>query len=116
MLKRNDFAEKRQFGRRPANIRAWIRVSGRPPVPCVLSNVSEGGALLNLDRDFWLPYSFRLTSEDKTIDRIVEVRHQQPRRIGVEFVAKAVSEDQLKQIAKRISDFDDWAGAASLSR
>lgn len=113
MLKRNDFAEKRQFGRRPANIRAWIRVSGRPPVSCVLSNISEGGARIHYTGDIWIPYSFRLTSDDKAIDRIVEVRHQSPGTIGVEYVAHAVADEQLKHIAKSVSEFEGWVGPSA---
>lgn len=108
MLKRNDYAEKRQFGRRAANLKAWIRVSGRPPVPCVLSNVSDGGALIHIESDMWIPFSFRLTSEDRQIDRICEIRHQQPRRIGVEYVTPAAAEDQDKANAHP-EEADPWA-------
>ena len=110
MLKRTDFSEKREFGRRPANLKAWIRVAGRPPVPCTLSNTSAGGALIHLEIDVWIPYSFRLTSDDKSIDRIVEVRHQHPRRIGVEYVAHATSEEPAKAIQRRVDDLATWSG------
>lgn len=81
-------------------------MAGRPPVPCILSNVSEGGALLHIDQDFWIPFSFRLTTEDKSIDRVVEVRHQRSRSIGVEFMAQAAT--QVSQsVIKPIANTDD---------
>ncbi len=97
MLKRMDFAEKRQFGRRAANLHAWIRVGGRPPQRCTLSNISTGGALITLiDSSWWVPYSFRLTSDDKTVDYVCEVRHQGGPRVGVEFVAPGHTFDAMR--------------------
>lgn len=87
MLKRTDYAEKRQFGRRQTYIHAWVRVSGRPAISCIVRDLSQGGALLEFDEDVWLPYSFRVTSVDKQIDRVCEVRHETANRVGVEFVA-----------------------------
>lgn len=108
MMKRNDPAEKRQFGRRPANQRATIQIKGRPPVPCLLSNVSDGGALVYLDDELPMPQTFRLTSEDNAFDYIVERRYQIARLIGVEFVVPAVTQEQVNLIAKRAGEFDAW--------
>jgi hypothetical protein len=88
MLKRTDYAEKRQFGRRQTNIRAWIKVTGRPSIPCTVRDISQGGALLECDEEVWLPYSFRVMAEHGVIDSVCEIRHQNGRKFGVEFVAK----------------------------
>lgn len=114
MLKRNDFAEKRQFGRRQTNLRAWIRVAGRPPLPCFVKNLSEGGALLECEGGVWVPFSFRLTSEDKQIDRVCEIRHQTGGNIGVQFVAAAEAQEAPR--SKLVLDADTWMGQAPQSR
>lgn len=100
--------EKRQFGRRPSSMRATIRIKGRPDVPCLLSNVSDGGALAFLDHETPMPNSFRLVSEDHAIDHIVELRYQLARMVGVELITPAMSEEQVALIAKRAGEFDDW--------
>ena len=44
-------AERRQFGRRQTYVHARIHARGRPSVPCIMRDISEGGALLQgLDR------------------------------------------------------------------
>lgn len=86
MLKRNDFAEKRQFGRRPVSSQGWIKITGRPSVPCTISDVSEGGAAIDCENGTWLPFNFRLVCEPLGIDRLCEIRNQRQSRFGVEFV------------------------------
>lgn len=87
MLKKTDHAEKRQFGRRETHLRGWVRVAGRPPISCIVRDLSQGGALLEFMDDTWLPFGFRLTTECKQVDRYCEPRHKQGTRIGVQFVA-----------------------------
>ncbi len=108
MNKRQDHSDKRQFGRRPINLSATARVPGHAPVPCLLGNVSDGGALIYLDHALPMPQSFRLTSEDGAIDQIVEVRYQLARLLGLEFIAPAMSDAQVKLIAERAYEFDAW--------
>lgn len=103
-----DFAEKRQFGRRQTHTRAWIKVAGRPPVSCIVHNTSEGGALLECEEKAWLPFSFRLVSEDKQIDRVCEIRHQNGNRVGVEFVAEAHAHARSTSSLSTISDSERW--------
>lgn len=113
MLKRTDFAEKRQFGRRQTAIRGWVKVAGRPPVACIVRDVSEGGALIELESDTWLPFSFRLTTEDRQIDRTCEIRHQRANRIGVEFSTKA--EAHTSGSLSRVSETSTWTGSEKLT-
>lgn len=108
MLKRTDYAEKRQFGRRAANLHAWIRVGGRPPQPCTVSNISDGGAMLRLIGDTWVPYAFRLTSEDKSIDKVCEIRHQSGPRVGVEFVAPGHMFESMREAVEAKPAADVW--------
>ncbi|HMN38666.1 MAG TPA: PilZ domain-containing protein [Hyphomicrobium sp.] len=113
MMKRTDFTDKRQFGRRQTQIRAWIRVAGRPPVPCTVRNLSEGGALLDCDDDVWLPFSFRLVTHDQAIDKVCEIRHQTGPRIGVQFVEGVLAPDHGGRI---LGDRDIWMGGTPLRR
>lgn len=108
MMQRSESAEKRHFGRRPANQRALIRIQGQEMLPGLLSNVSDGGALIYLDHEKLMPPTFRLTSEDQAIDQIVEVRYQIARLVGVQFIATAVSEEKVALIALRAIEFDAW--------
>lgn len=78
--------ERRQFGRRESSNHGWICIDGRPKLPCVISNISEGGALLVLEVPTWLPFHFRLRSDMPRLDVECEVRHQRPSSIGVRFV------------------------------
>jgi hypothetical protein len=116
MRNRVDYSEKRQFGRRQTHMRGWIKVAGRPVIPCIVRNLSEGGALLECEDDIWLPFSFRLTSECRQIDRTCEIRHQSgARRFGVEFVETA--EQSVAIMRGGGNDASAWMGQeASLLR
>lgn len=85
MLKQSKLAEQRQFGRRQTSSHGWVRVRGRPAIPCVVRNISEGGALLEFQTAEMLPYRFRIVIERESIDRECEVRHQTGTSVGVEF-------------------------------
>mgnify|MGYP000996670244 CR=1 FL=1 len=113
MLKKTDFTEKRQFGRRPTSMRAWAKVGGRPPQPCIVRDLSDGGALIEFDAPVWLPFSFRLTSETGEIDRVCEIRHQSERRFGVEFVA--AGETYASKNAD-VTEKSGWMGARPAPR
>ncbi|MEZ5899312.1 MAG: hypothetical protein R3D51_07435 [Hyphomicrobiaceae bacterium] len=110
MLKRTGSPDKRQFGSRHTQVRAWIRVSGRPPVQCTISDVSNAGAVLDCDETVWLPFAFRLVTDDKSIDRVCEIRHEIGRRKDVEFVDQVI---QTSDGPKPSSD-DDWGGRRSV--
>ena len=47
--------ERRQFGRRQTCVHATIALRGRPDVLCVMRDVSEQGALLEVVHPEWLP-------------------------------------------------------------
>lgn len=77
--------EKRQFGRRRTSAHGWVRVPGRPPIACIVRNVSDGGALVELEDARSLPYQFRLVVPSLGIDRDCEPRHLRANQLGVEF-------------------------------
>ena len=65
-------AERRQFGRRQTYLRAWISVPGRPKLPCIVQNLSVGGALLEIKAPTWLPF-VRVESVAKSAARATEL-------------------------------------------
>jgi hypothetical protein len=88
-------AERRQFGRRWSNVHGWVRVEGRPKMPCIVRNFSEGGALLELPWPCELPEFFRLSIDAIDFDIGCERRHAKPNAVGVRFVSEAEAESRL---------------------
>ena len=86
MLKQSLPVEKRQFERRQSGCHGWVKVRGRPAIPCVIKNISQGGALLEFQAAELLPYRFGLVIASEGIDSDCETRHQTGNRMGVEFV------------------------------
>ena len=86
MSKPGNPSDRRQFGRRQTSLRGWISVAGRPKLPCVVHNLSAGGALLGLDKPSWLPYNFQLAIEATRLVSLCEVRHHTPNAVGVRFL------------------------------
>ena len=80
-------AERRQFGRRQTCVHAIIKARGRPALPCVMRDVSEGGALLEVSHPEWLPPRFRLIIEANGFEADCEVVHQTEGAVGVRFAA-----------------------------
>lgn len=78
--------ERRQFGRRPTYMHGWVKLPGRPPVTCVIRNISEGGALLAFDTQQTLPFEFLLDIEGFDLTVGCEVRHHYGDRVGVAFI------------------------------
>jgi PilZ domain len=80
-------AERRQFGRRQTRVHATIAPRGRPPVLCVMRDVSEQGALLEVSHPEWLPSRFRLIVEAFGIESDCEVVRRTDTAVGVRFAA-----------------------------
>lgn len=78
-------SERRGFGRREVSIAAKLSVPGRGMVPCVVRNISEGGALLVLDGQIKLPANVRLIIDDQSVDVMCEVRRNSFDGLGVRF-------------------------------
>ena len=77
--------ERRQFGRRTTLWHAWIQTSNRQRLACCIRNVSESGALLELDVPLWLPNVFELWVEERDIRLRCELRHRGQHGVGVQF-------------------------------
>jgi hypothetical protein len=100
--------ERRQFGRRIKNIQGWIRVIGRPKIPCTVRNISPKGALLELDPPSWLPFRFELQLEPELNIIQCEIRHVLPHAIGVLFCFDA--QQGAASLPSVLQDRDLWMG------
>lgn len=79
--------DRRNFGRRQTVWHAWIYVSGRPRMACLVRNISAGGALLECDVPVWMGHELRLVIEPYDIDVACDVRHKGLHGLGVQFQA-----------------------------
>jgi hypothetical protein len=102
------FVERRQFGRRNTAIHGWIMIEGRPKLPTLVRNVSDGGALLEGDVPAWLPFRFQLVIECKGFSAWCEVRHSKERWIGVRFVRVDAEPVPIASWAPHVED--TWTG------
>lgn len=78
--------ERRQFGRRRTNVHATILARGRPAEPCVMRDVSNGGALLEVRYPRLLPSRFRLVAEAVGLEADCEIAHRTEGGAGVRFI------------------------------
>jgi PilZ domain len=81
--------ERRQFGRRKTSIHGLISARGRPDVPCVMRDVSDGGALLEVPHPQWCPSRFRLVIEANGFETECEIVHRTATAVGVRFMTPA---------------------------
>lgn len=79
-------SERRQFGRRLTHVHAVILARGRPAEPCVMRDVSEGGALLEVRYPRLLPSRFRLVAEAVGFEADCEIAHRSHDTAGVRFI------------------------------
>ncbi len=80
-------ADRRQFGRRQTCVHATIALRGRPAILCVMRDVSEQGALLEVLHPEWLPTRFRLIVEALGIESDCEVVRRTDGAVGVRFTS-----------------------------
>ena len=86
--------ERRQFGRRQTCVHATIASRGRPVIPCVMRDMSEEGALLEVSHPEWLPTRFRLIVEAFGIESDCEIVRRTEVAVGVRFTSR-ISISQL---------------------
>ena len=76
-------AEKRRYPRRTGPSKAWIVLQDLSVHPCVIRDISVGGARLEVSSILGLPNSFVL--RDATGQRTVSVVRKGVRHLGVRF-------------------------------
>lgn len=85
MSEPTNWMERRQFGRRPLNADAIAQLPGPVEIPCVIENLSEGGALLFFPTGVAPISDFDLVVEDVPFRLACEMRYQVGIRFGVRF-------------------------------
>lgn len=83
------YHERRSFRQRSTNIRASVRIGYRL-VPCTISDLSEGGARLELDGETELPARLWLSWNEQPSEVLCELRHQRGKTAGVQFARPIV--------------------------
>ena len=82
-----DVISRRKHVRRRSNAPGTIEVyEGAPGVPCVLENISDGGAGLRFETNILLPPVFTLSVPAEKVARRCECVGQDGNRVGVSFV------------------------------
>ena len=79
--------ERREEDRKQVNSPAWIEGARGRLIPCTITNISRGGAQLDLDQHMILPSRFSLwmTKDGKT-RRGCCVVWRKPDHLGVQFL------------------------------
>lgn len=103
--------ERRQFGRRTVRQHAWVIVSKRARLPCLVLNLSERGAFLEFEVPPWLPHSFDLLLEEGAVARGCEVRHFGKTGVGVTFAERHAVEPPQPVNSTTIFDTGSWTGS-----
>lgn len=78
-------SERKPFGRRRPVWHAWIIPSSLQRLACCVRNVSNGGALLELDVPEWLPAQFEVFIEGPDMRLHCETVHRGKHGVGVIF-------------------------------
>lgn len=97
MVQNATFGTRRQFGRRQTNWHGWVKVRGRPVIPCIVKDFSSGGALLEFEVPAGFPDQFQVTIDSEKFQSHCEVRHRDQGRLGVQFVAAPAVADDVQR-------------------
>jgi len=77
--------DRRQFGRRTTCLHAWVRAPGRPPIACLVRDLSVQGAFLTFPVPSWLPDTFLLRIDATRFAAECSIRHMRADGCGVVF-------------------------------
>jgi hypothetical protein len=92
---------------------AWIITQGSRRTACIVRNVSNGGALLELDVPAWLPHEFTLYLEDRNVSALCDVRHRGRYGVGIAFRDAADGVVFARLAGLRAATFRTSASAAA---
>lgn len=105
------WAERRQFGRRPLSADASAELPGSIEVPCVIENLSEGGALLSFPTGVAPINFFDLAVENFPCKLQCEMRYQVGVRFGVRFKRLDMGEALVRHFFGSTATATTTAGA-----
>jgi len=102
--------DKRKSLRRPVRYSAWVALEGDQVHGCVMSDVSDSGARLDIDESKPIPDQFTLLlTITGSARRQCRVVWRKPRQIGVAFEGRITDGDKATLVPKP----EDDAKAAS---
>ena len=103
--------DKRKAPRRLMRYSAWIAIAPKKLHVCVLSDMSESGARIDIDDPNIVPDRFPLfLSRNGTARRVCTVVWRKPKQVGVTFATRLAAADR----AKLVPTTDDDVAAPSL--
>src|SRR5476649_2274080 len=97
--------DKRKAPRRPISYTAWIQLGPDELHGCVLSDISEHGARIDVDETKPIPDDFTLMlSSNGSAHRKCKVVWRKPRNIGVTFERGLVASENAPLVPKGDAD------------
>ena len=97
--------DKRKAPRRPIRYTAWIELGPDELHGCVLSDISEHGARIDIDETKPIPDNFTLMlSSNGSARRKCKVVWRKPRNIGVTFERGLVASENAPLVPKGDAD------------
>ena len=94
MRERDPEQEQRRAKRTPRRNAAWIELAGGGDlIPCVLWDISDGGARVAAPRVSTLPAVFRLLlTKDGSSERLCRVVWRSDKQVGVQFIEGSIAD------------------------
>ena len=83
----NSAVERRAFGRRTTFKRAVIKAADQSEISCVIVDISEGGARIELESPKLAPERFDLVVRSEDFAVKCEIVHRRSTTVGVRFIA-----------------------------
>jgi PilZ domain len=107
------FKDKRKARRQPLRYTAWLRLEAEQLHGCVLSDVSDLGARIDVEDVEKIPASFLLLlSSNGLAQRKCHVVWRQGHQIGVKFERRLAASDRATLVPNFDADIDVAARAA----
>lgn len=105
--------DKRKSRRRPIRYTAWLMVAPGELQGCLLSDISDTGARIDIDDPKTVPERFLLwLSVNGSAQRTCRVVWRKPHQIGVRFELRLADADRASLLPKLNADIDAAAAAA----
>ena len=101
---------RRQFGKKEVNSLGWIRIEGRPKLPCSIKNAAPADAFLELTPPGWLPFRFFLEMAQDGRWVGCETRHIRPTGIAVTYIDLAEVQEFNARSSGPATDHETWQG------
>ena len=107
--------EQRKFGRRRALIHAFIVNKCGHRLPCIVRNISVGGALLEVEQPKHVPNRFKLVVDADAFEADCDIRHRTEHGVGVFFEACRIARNgrDTRVIGPRLHSLGTGRGQAT---